>query len=128
MDIAIRILVALPGVLFLVNGIQWIFAPAAVAKSLGMPLLEGTARSTQIGDLGAFFLAGSAMILIGAATKERTWLLAAALLIGGAAVVRTLAWALQGAPFAAQFIVPEVVMTAILLFGAWRFGQERAAA
>lgn len=128
MDIAIRILVALPGVLFLVNGLQWIFAPANVAESLGMPLLEGTARSTQIGDLGAFFLAGSAMILIGVAKRERTWLLAAVLLIGGAAVVRTLAWALQGAPFAGQFIVPEVVMTAILLLGVWHFGRDDAAA
>ena len=52
MVIILRILSGLIAILFLANGIQWIFFPANVAESLRMPLLEGAAASTQIGDLG----------------------------------------------------------------------------
>ena len=81
-----RIVAAIPGVLLLVSGVGWLTDPAAAAEGLGMPLLEGIGRSTQIGDFAAFFLAGSAMVLIGAWTVRTGWLLAAALLVGGAAV------------------------------------------
>ena len=86
-----------------------------------MPLLDGIGRSTQIGDMGAFFLGCSAMILLGAATRRPHWLQAAAMLVGGAAIVRTLAWAFHDAAFATQFIAVELVVTGVLLFGAHRF-------
>ena len=56
---------ALVTLLFLVNGFQWIFSPANVAASLRMPLLEGSGASTQIGDLGSFFLVGGIMMALG---------------------------------------------------------------
>ena len=62
----------------------------------------------------------SAMILVGVIKLEPRWLRAAAMLVGGAAVVRTLAWAIQDAAFAAQFIVIEVVIAALLFFAASR--------
>ena len=37
----LRIVAGLLGVLFLINGLQWIIAPASIAEQLGMPLLEG---------------------------------------------------------------------------------------
>ena len=100
----------------LVSGLQWLITPQSAAEGLGMPLLEGVARSTQIGDLGAFFIATSAMILLGAIKANAQWLHGAALLLGGAALMRTASWMLHEADFATQFIVAEVVMTAILLF------------
>ena len=48
----LRIVAGLVGILFFLNGLQWIISPANVAESLGMPLLEGVGLSTQIGDLG----------------------------------------------------------------------------
>lgn len=112
----VRISVVLPGVLMLVSGLRWLFSPQSAADALGMPLLDGIARSTQIGDLGAFFLATAAMILLGAIQANAQWLYAAAMLLGGAALVRTASWMFHGAAFATQFIVAEVVMTAIVLF------------
>ena len=109
-----RIVVAIPGVLFLLTALQWIFDPAAAAESLGLPLLDGLARSTEVGDLGAFFLACSGMILYGAATANPHWLRAPAILVGSAAFVRTLAWLLHGADFAALFITVEVVVAGVL--------------
>jgi hypothetical protein len=38
-----------------------------------MPLLEGAGLSTQIGDLGSFFITVGAMTLIGAITTTRHW-------------------------------------------------------
>ena len=80
-----------------------------------MPLLEGIGRSTQIGDFTALFLGGSAMVFIGAWTVRTEWLQAAALLVGGAAVMRTVAFAVHDAPFPTAFIVTEAVMAAILI-------------
>jgi hypothetical protein len=119
----VRILATLPGVLFAAQGLNWIFDPASAAESLGMPLLDGIGRSTQIGDLAAFFFAMSAMILVGVVHLEARWLRAAAMLVGGAAVMRTLAWAIHDAAFAARFIVIEVAIAALLLFSASRLRQ-----
>lgn len=115
MQRTVRIVVALPGVLMLASGLRWLLTPESAAQALGMPLLDGVARSTQIGDLGAFFLGTSAMILLGAIKANAQWLYAAAMLLGGAALMRTASWILHGAELATQFIAAEVVMTAIVL-------------
>ena len=82
-----------------------------------MPLLEGIGRSSQIGDFGSFFLSGAAMVLIGAWTVQPAWLLAPALLLGGAAGMRSFAFVAHGAPFATMFIEVEPVMSGILVTG-----------
>jgi hypothetical protein len=115
-----RIVVASPRVLVVLPALQGIFDPAAAAEALGLPLLDGLARSTEIGDLGAFFIACSGMILYGAATAKPHWLRAPAILVGSAAFVRTLAWILHGADFAAAFIAVEVVVAGILFTVAGR--------
>lgn len=115
-----RIVAGCIGLLFGLQAVHWLLRPAAAAEALGMPLLDGVGRSTQIGDIGAFFLALGVMCGLGAWRSNPTWLRGAALLLGGAAVMRTLAWALQGAAFTAPFIGVEVVSAALLLFVATR--------
>ena len=110
-----RALAGLVGVLFLLQAMGWLLAPAQAAEGLGMPLLDGVARSTQIGDLGAFFFAFAGMALIGAWTMHATWLYAGALLMAWAAFMRTVAAAAHGADFTPQFIVPEIVVAALLV-------------
>jgi hypothetical protein len=124
----VRIVAAIPGVLMGVTALQWLFTPELAAQGLGMPLLEGVGRSTQIGDLGAFFFGTSAMILLGAIKANAQWLHAAAMLLGGAALVRTASWLLHDAAFATQFIVVEVVMTAVLLFCAAKIDTDAGGA
>jgi hypothetical protein len=118
---ALRIVLGIVGLFFVVQAGQWIVAPAAAAEGLGMPLLDGVGRSTQIGDIGAFFLSLGILTLLGAYRSSPHWLRAAALLIGAVAVLRTLAWLLHGAPFTAVFIAVEVVVAGLLLFAAHRF-------
>lgn len=128
MKIAIRVLAGLNALFFFGLGMQWLFAPAAAAEGLGMPLLEGVAASTQIGDLGAFFIASAIMMGLGQRPGQSHWFYPPALLIGGAAIMRTLAALLGHAAFAPQLIVPEIVMVAILVAAAKLLVEDAAPA
>ena len=123
MERAIQIFIALPGVFMGIQAVGWLVGPKGAAEGLGMPLLDGVARSTQIGDMTAFFAGLCAMVLLGAIRKNATWLAAAAIVLGGAAIFRTTAWMFHGADLATQFIVPELVLTAILSFGVYRYSR-----
>ena len=120
MNKVINIIVGLVGGLFIIMGLSWLVDPTGAAKNLGMPLLEGLGRSSQIADCGAFFTTGGSMVLIGIITRNRTWLYAPSMMLFCAAVFRILAWLIQGAAFAAPLIAVEVVLTALLLFAASR--------
>ena len=52
----LRIVVALPAIGFLVIGLRWAIDPSTAASDLGMTLLSGLGRSSQIADVGALFL------------------------------------------------------------------------
>ncbi|MGB1140739.1 MAG: hypothetical protein ACPG1A_07560 [Halioglobus sp.] len=84
-----------------------------------MPLLEGAARSTQVGDLTAFFITAGVLALIGVFTRNATLLIAPAMLVGLAAVFRTLAWLVHGADLTTETIVVEVVMCIAFIL-AWK--------
>ena len=120
----LRILAGLIGILFFLNGLQWIISPANVAESLGMPLLEGVGLSTQIGDLGSFFITVGAMTLIGAITTTRHWFYAPSILLLVAALYRTLSTVLYGAPFVMSAILVEVVVGLFLIFAGSKISIE----
>jgi hypothetical protein len=117
----LRTIAGLIGALFLAQTVGWIMDPATAAKGLGMPLLDGLARSTQVGDFTSFFLALGSMAMLGAIRSNGTWLRASAILLGGAAVMRTLAWAIHDADLATEFIAIEAVLAIVLLAIAFRF-------
>ena len=120
----LRIVAGLIGILFFLNGLQWIISPANVAASLGMHLLEGVGLSTQIGDLGSFFITVGAMTLIGAITTTRHWFYAPSMLLLVAALYRTLSTILYGAPFVMSAIIVEVVVGLFLIFAGPRIATE----
>ena len=120
----LRIVAGLVSILFFLNGLQWIISPANVAESLGMPLLEGVGLSTQIGDLGSFFITVGAMTLIGAITTTRHWFYAPSMLLLVAALYRTLSTLLYGAPFVMSAIVVEVVVGLFLIFVGSKISME----
>ena len=73
MNKVLNVLVALVGVLFLLSGLRWLFDPTAAAATLGMPLLDGVGRSTQIGDMAAFFLTLGLLIMMGLVTPSAAY-------------------------------------------------------
>ena len=120
MNKVLSVIIALLGVLFLLIGLRWQVDPSAAAATLGMPLLDGAGRSTQIGDMTAFFLTLGVVILMGLVTAQRIWFYPACMLLGIAAAGRILAWAGHGAAFAVDMIAVEVIITGFLLFASRR--------
>jgi hypothetical protein len=120
MSKALKAIVILPAILFALMGLRILFDPEGALGDLGMPLLDGLGRSTQIGDLGAFFITGAVLILLGVFTGKQEWLFAPALLLGLTAVFRIWATVGHGAPLAVQQIAVEVIVTVLLVFAASR--------
>ena len=116
----LRTIVRIVGAFFAIQGLGWLLAPGRAAESLGMPLLDGIGRSTQVGDFAAFFLVAGLTAWLGAAPGRERLLQVPAALIGGAAITRTLAWALQGAGVAGAFIAIEVAVGLLFLFASNR--------
>ena len=110
-----RVLAVLVALLMGSLAVRWLFDPASAAESLGMPLLDGIGRSTQVGDFSAFFVSATVLCLVGAIRQETSWLYSTALLLGTAALFRTTAWAFHGASLAIASIVAELVMTGMLI-------------
>ena len=117
----------LPAIGFLVTGLRFAVAPAAAAKGLAMPLLDGAGRSSQIGDVGALFGGMGFMILTALVTRERTWFVAPAILLFLVAVLRVLAWLFHGAALVMPMIVPEIVIGALLLFASTKLTEVEPA-
>jgi hypothetical protein len=128
MDAIVRFLALLPGLGLLGNGIGFLVDPATTARALGMPLLEGIGRSTQIGDFSAFFFGAFAMCVLGAWKRNGTWLFAGAILIGGAAIFRILATVLHDAPLATLFIPVELAIAGIWAGCGCYFNRARVVA
>lgn len=123
----LRVVTVLPGILFVVIGVGWIIDPASAAAGVGMPLLEGVARSTQIGDLGAFFLTMGLLILVGVTTLKRVWFYPPMMLLGLAATLRIIAWLVHGAALAGSMIAVEVIVTTLLFVSTIRLCEKRGA-
>ncbi len=121
----VRVLVLVPGVLFLVTGLRWLLAPAAVAPEFGLVLGSGIGLSSQVGDMSAFFLTLAVCILMGLTTQRSIWYYPPIILLSLTAIGRTLAWLLHDAALATDLIVPEMVV-ALILFLASRYLPERS--
>jgi len=115
MDKMTRFAAAIPAIIFLFIGLNWLFNPTGAAQDLGMVLQDGVGRSSQLGDMTAFFLGGSAMIILGLSTQNRTWLLAAAMTVSLAAFFRLVAWFFHDASLAIDLIGAEIIFASLIL-------------
>ena len=120
----LRIVAGLFGVFFVLMGLRWAFDPSSAANSLGMILLDGEALSTQIGDFGSFFITVGVMTLIGVITQTRHWFYAPSMLLLVAALYRSLATLMYGAPFALSSIIIEVVVGLFLIVTGSRISKD----
>ena len=124
MNIALRAIVLLCGVLFIVTGLRWLLAPAGVAPEFGLVLSSGVGLSSQIGDMSAFFLTLGVCILMGLTTQRTIWYYPPIILLSLTAVGRVLAWLLHDAALATDLIAPEVIVALILLIASRRLPAQ----
>ena len=119
-NIAIKLLVLLFGILFLVTGLRWLLAPADIAPDFGLALGSGIGLSSQVGDMSAFFLTLGVCMLMGLTTQRSVWYYPPIILLLLTAVGRVLAWLIHDAALATQLIAPEVIVSLVLLFASRR--------
>ena len=124
MNTAIRLLVLLCGILFLVTGLRWLLAPAGVAPEFGLVLGTGVGLSSQVGDMSAFFLTLGVCILMGLTTQRTLWYYPPIILLSLTAVGRILAWLLHDAALATNLIAPEIIVALILLAASRRLPAQ----
>ena len=124
MNIALRAIVLLCGVLFVVTGLRWLLAPAGVAPEFGLALSSGVGLSSPIGDMSAFFLTLGVCILMGLTTGRAIWYYPPMILLSLTAAGRTLAWLLHDAALAMNLIAPEVIVALILLIASRRLPAQ----
>lgn len=124
MNIAIRLLVLLCGILFLITGLRWLLAPAGVAPEFGLVLGTGVGLSSQVGDMSAFFLTLGVCILMGLTTQRTLWYYPPIILLSLTAVGRILAWLLHDAALATNLIAPEIIVALILLTASRRLPAQ----
>ena len=124
MNIALKAVVLLCGVLFIVTGLRWLLAPAGVAPEFGLALSSGVGLSSQIGDMSAFFLTLGVCIMMGLTTQRTVWYYPPVILLSVSAVGRILAWLLHDAALATDLIAPEVIVALILLIASRRLPAQ----
>ena len=124
MNIALRAIVLLCGVLFIITGLRWLLAPAGVAPEFGLALSTGVGLSSQVGDMSAFFLTLGVCILMGLTTQRIIWYYPPIILLSLTAVGRVLAWLLHDAALAIGLIAPEVIVALILLTASRRLSAQ----
>ena len=117
---AIKLLVMLFGILFLVTGLRWLLAPAGIAPDFGLALGSGIGLSSQVGDMSAFFMTLGVCILMGLTTQRSVWYYPPIILLSLTALGRVLAWLIHDAALATQLIAPEVIVSLVLLFASRR--------
>jgi hypothetical protein len=121
MQIALKLLVGLIGLLLGVLGVRWVFSPESAAAEFGIGLGSAAALNTARGDVGGLFIGGALLCAIGLARGEGRWLEAAALLLGCVAAGRTVGLVVDGLTATTLVsIVIELVMLAVLLLAARR--------
>ncbi len=124
MNKVLKIVVALLALVFASIGLRWLVAPEGVAAEFGMTLMEGLGLSSQIGDLGAFFLSLAIFILLALTSGRRFWYYPPIILLGLTAIMRTMAWMFHGASLAVDMIAVEIIACVVLYLGSTRLADE----
>ena len=112
---ALRLLTVLSGLGLLVFGLGWWVHPGPAAEMLGATLLEGTGRTAQIGDTGAFFVGAGSMLAWGAIRGQASVLLAGGLLVGLVGPGRVASGLYHGGAWTPDEIVAECAITILAL-------------
>ena len=111
----LRSLTGLAGLGALIIGGMWWYQPETAAGLLGASLLDGTGRSAQIGDSGAFFIGVGVLLLWGAVRQHAALILIGGCLVGLVAPGRILSSTLHNGALTTPEVVVECVIFLLAL-------------
>ena len=111
----LRTLTGLAGLGALIMGAMWWYQPETAAGLLGASLLDGTGRSAQIGDSGAFFIGVGVLLLWGAVRQHAVLVLIGGCLVGLVAPGRILSSTLHNGAVTTPEVIVECVIFLLAL-------------
>ena len=121
----LRTLTGIAGLGALTIGAIWWLQPETAAGLLGASLLDGTGRSTQIGDSGAFFIGVGVLLLWGAVKQRAIFVLIGGCLVGLVAPGRILSATLHNGAVTTPEVVVECVIFGLALMTWFAFNRHR---
>lgn len=121
---AARIAVALAGLFSLAMGAMAILTPVDLGNALGLAAQSPLGLNALRADMGSFFLASALACGLALFAGRPNWLLGAAALYGLAVTGRFIGIIVEGPPPGVlQPVIIELVMVALLVFGAKKLGR-----
>ena len=122
----LRIITAVSGLGLFLIGVTWWLQPATAAEMLGASLLDGTGRSTQIGDSGAFFIGAGGLLALGAIRSHAVLVISGGLLVGLVIPGRVLSATTHGGAWTPDEIAGECVVLVVALLTAAAIHRQNA--
>ena len=122
----LRIVTVLSGLGLFLIGVIWWLQPATAAEMLGASLLDGTGRSTQIGDSGAFFIGAGGLLALGAIRNHAALVISGGLLVGLVIPGRVLSATTHGGAWTPDKIAGECIVLVVALLTAAAIHRQNA--
>ncbi|MDC0546847.1 hypothetical protein OAO59_02230 [Gammaproteobacteria bacterium] len=114
----------LSGILALVLtiiAIRWILLPEESANSLGMILLDGSGRNTQIRDFTSIFASTAIFCFLSIATKQFQWIFSSGIIFLIIAIMSIVASQLYEAPITYSSLIAEIIFAMIAFASAFLY-------
>ena len=103
------------GVVLAIIALRWILFPEDSANSLGMVLLDGAGRNTQIRDFTALFASTSIFCFLSITTRQYQWIFSSGIVFSLIALISVLASQLHDAPLTYSSLIAEIIF-AVMAF------------
>jgi hypothetical protein len=103
------------GVVLAIIALRWILSPEDSANSLGMVLLDGAGRNTQIRDFTALFASTSIFCFLSIVTRQYQWIFSSGIVFSLIALINVLASQLHDAPLTYSSLIAEIIF-AVMAF------------
>ena len=103
------------GVVLAIIALRWILSPEDSANSLGMVLLDGAGRNTQIRDFTALFASTSIFCFISITTRQYQWIFSSGIVFLLIALISVLASQIHDAPLTYSSLIAEIIF-AVMAF------------
>ena len=103
------------GVVLAIIALRWILSPEDSANSLGMVLLDGAGRNTQIRDFTALFASTSIFCFLSIVTRHYQWIFSSGIVFSLIALISVLASQLHDAPLTYSSLIAEIIF-AVMAF------------
>ena len=108
-----NILSGILGIVLTIIAIRWILLPEESAISLGMILLDGSGRNTQIRDFTAIFASTAIFCFLSIATKQFQWIFSSGIIFSIIAIISVVASQLHDAPITYSSLIAEIIFAMI---------------